>query len=37
MKDDGGRENGTVYGFIMRMVDQRGRDVTHGRLSLPGA
>lgn len=24
MKDDSGRENGAFYGFIMRMVDQRG-------------
>jgi len=24
MKDDSGRENGAFYGFIMRMVDQKG-------------
>lgn len=34
MKDDGGRENDAFYGFIMRMVDQKGdpreEAVTHG-------
>lgn len=35
MKDNGGRENGAFYGFIMRMVDRRGSQtdeetVTHG-------
>jgi len=35
MKDNGGRENGAFYGFIMRMVDRRGfqtdeETVTHG-------
>lgn len=29
MKDDGGRENGAFYGFIMRMVDQRGTSLQH--------
>lgn len=35
MKDNGGRENGAFYSFIMRMVDRRGSQtddeaVTHG-------